>query len=204
MNWDAERQLLVKDLSQILVKKGVMQFGNFTLSSGKTSPYYIDLRLIPSFPEVFSRVVTAYERSLKTLIGFDDIGAVGGVPTSGLIYAAVVAHNIKKPLIYVREENKSYGTGKKIEGVIKSRCTVVIIDDLITTSGSVVKTIDALRQKGGEIDNVVVLIDRLEGGKKTLSEKGVTLNAITNISELADLLYEMNMMDSEQYTNIKS
>jgi len=204
LNWDAERQLLVRDLSQILVKKGVVQFGNFTLSSGKTSPYYIDLRLVPSFPEVFSRVVTAYERSLKTLIGFDDIGAVGGVPTSGLIYAAVVAHNIKKPLIYVREKNKSYGTGKKIEGVIKSGCKVAIIDDLITTGGSVVKTIDALRQKGGEIDNVVVLIDRLEGGKKILSEKGVTLNAITNISELADLLYEMNMLDSEQYTNIKS
>ncbi|MDP6641500.1 MAG: orotate phosphoribosyltransferase [Nitrososphaerales archaeon] len=204
MNWDAERQLLARDLGQILAEKGVVQFGNFTLSSGKTSPYYIDLRLIPSFPEVFAKVVTTYEHSLKTLIGLDNVGAVGGVPTSGLTYAAVVAHNLKKPLVYVREKNKTYGKGKKIEGVLKPGCKVALIDDLITTGGSLVKTIDALRQIGGEVDNVVVLIDRLEGGRDLLADKGVKLDAIITIGELADLLYEMDKIDIKQHEYIKS
>ena len=204
MNWDEERQILVRDLGQILVENGVVQFGNFTLSSGKTSPYYIDLRLVPSFPEVFSKVVTAYESSLKVLIGLDNVGAIGGVPTSGLTYATVVAYNLKKPLVYIREENKTYGTRKNVEGVLKTGCKVAIIDDLITTGGSLIKTIDALRQKGGEVDNVIVLIDRLEGGKDLLAEKGVKLNAITDISELADLLYGTKIIDSKQHEYIQS
>ena len=204
MNWDEKRQLLVKDLGQILVVNGVVKFGTFTLSSGKISPYYIDLRLVPSFPEVFSKVIAAYENSLKVLIGLDNVDAVGGVPTSGLTYAAVVAYNLKKPLIYVRKENKTYGTEKEVEGVLKPRYKIALIDDLITTGGSLVKTIDTLRQKGVEVDNVIVLIDRLEGGANLLAEKGVKLNAITNIGELADLLHEMEIIDSEQHRHIKS
>ena len=204
MNWDEKRQLLVKDLGQILVVNGVVKFGTFTLSSGKISPYYIDLRLVPSFPEVFSKVIAAYENSLKVLIGLDNVDAVGGVPTSGLTYAAVVAYNLKKPLIYVRKENKTYGTEKEVEGVLKPRYKIALIDDLITTGGSLVKTIDTLRQKGVEVDNVIVLIDRLEGGANLLAEKRVKLNAITNIGELADLLHEMEIIDSEQHRHIKS
>ena len=204
MNWYEKRQLLVKDLGQILVGNGVVKFGTFTLSSGKISPYYIDLRLVPSFPEVFSKVIAAYENSLKVLIGLDNVDAVGGVPTSGLTYAAVVAYNLKKPLIYVRKENKTYGTEKEVEGVLKPGYKIALIDDLITTGGSLVKTIDTLRQKGVEVDNVIVLIDRLEGGANLLAEKGVKLNAITNIGELADLLHGMEIIDSEQYGHIKS
>ena len=204
MNWYEKRQLLVKDLGQILVGNGVVKFGTFTLSSGKISPYYIDLRLVPSFPEVFSKVIAAYENSLKVLIGLDNVDAVGGVPTSGLTYAAVVAYNLKKPLIYVRKENKTYGTEKEVEGVLKPGYKIALIDDLITTGESLVKTIDTLRQKGGEVDNVIVLIDRLEGGANLLAEKGVKLNAITNIGELADLLHEMEIIDSEQHRHIKS
>ncbi len=204
MNWYEKRQLLVKDLGQILVGNGVVKFGTFTLSSGKISPYYIDLRLVPSFPEVFSKVIAAYENSLKVLIGLDNVDAVGGVPTSGLTYAAVVAYNLKKPLIYVRKENKTYGTEKEVEGVLKPGYKIALIDDLITTGGSLVKTIDTLRQKGVEVDNVIVLIDRLEGGANLLAEKGVKLNAITNIGELADLLHEMEIIDSEQHRHIKS
>ena len=204
MNWYEKRQLLVKDLGQILVGNGVVKFGTFTLSSGKISPYYIDLRLVPSFPEVFSKVIAAYENSLKVLIGLDNVDAVGGVPTSGLTYAAVVAYNLKKPLIYVRKENKTYGTEKEVEGVLKPGYKIALIDDLITTGESLVKTIDTLRQKGVEVDNVIVLIDRLEGGANLLAEKGVKLNAITNIGELADLLHEMEIIDSEQHRHIKS
>ncbi|MFQ6135384.1 MAG: orotate phosphoribosyltransferase [Nitrososphaerales archaeon] len=204
MKWEEERLMLVRDLGRILVKTRAIQFGTFTLSSGKLSPYYIDLRIVPSFPDVFSKTVTAYMDAIKNLIGLDKVGAVGGVPTSGLTYATAVAYSIKKPLIYVREEKKTHGAAKKIEGVLKPGCNVVVLDDLITTGTSLIKTIDTIRSEGGEVDNVVVLIDRMEGGRERLAEKGVRLNTITDMRELADLLCDMEIIDSQQNRYIKS
>ncbi|MEE9585759.1 MAG: orotate phosphoribosyltransferase [Nitrososphaerales archaeon] len=204
MKWEEERMMLVRDLGRILVKTSAIQFGTFTLSSGKLSPYYIDLRIVPSFPDVFGKTVTAYIGAIKNLIGLDKVGAVGGVPTSGLTYATAVAYSMKKPLIYVREEKKTHGTAKKIEGVLKPGCNVVVLDDLITTGMSLIKTIDVIRSEGGEVDQAVVLIDRMEGGKEMLAEKGVRLNTITDMLELTDLLYDMEIIDSQQNRYIKS
>ncbi len=204
LKWEEERMMLVRDLGRILVKTSAIQFGTFTLSSGKLSPYYIDLRIVPSFPDVFGKTVTAYIGAIKNLIGLDKVGAVGGVPTSGLTYATAVAYSMKKPLIYVREEKKTHGTAKKIEGVLKPGCNVVVLDDLITTGMSLIKTIDVIRSEGGEVDQAVVLIDRMEGGKEMLAEKGVRLNTITDMLELTDLLYDMEIIDSQQNRYIKS
>lgn len=203
MNWDKTRLNFVKELGPLLVKTKAIQFGDFILSSGKSSPYYIDLRVIPSFPDVFNKVVFAYTNALENLIRTNKDWIVGGVPTSGLTYASVVAYNLKKPLIYIREKNKTYGTGKKIEGVLESDCNVVIIDDLITSGGSLITTIDTVRLGGGEVDNVVVLIDRLQGGKEKLAEIGVKLNAIMDIDELADLIYDLKIIDLKQYENLR-
>ncbi len=204
MKWEEERMMLVRDLGRILVKMSAIQFGTFTLSSGKLSPYYIDLRIVPSFPDVFGKIVAAYIGAIKNLIGLDKVGAVGGVPTSGLTYATAVAYSMKKPLIYVREEKKTYGTAKKIEGVLQPGCNVVVLDDLITTGISLIKTIDVIRSEGGEVDQAVVLIDRMEGGREMLAEKGVRLNTITDMLELTDLLYDMEIIDSQQNRYIKS
>lgn len=204
MKWEEERLLLVRDLGRILTKTRAIQFGTFTLSSGKLSPYYIDLRIVPSFPDAFSKTVTAYIEAIKNLIGLEKVGAVGGVPTSGLTYATAVAYSIKKPLIYVREEEKTHGTAKKIEGILKPGCNVVVLDDLITTGTSLVKTIETIRHEGGEVENAVVLIDRLEGGRKRLAENGVRLSAVTDMMKLTNLLYDMGIIDAEQNKYIKS
>ncbi len=196
--------MLARDLGRILIKTQALKFGTFTLSSGKLSPYYIDLRVIPSFPDVFSKTVNAYIDALKHLIGLDNVGAVGGVPTSGLTYATAVAYSTRKPLIYVREAKKTHGAEKKIEGVLKPGCKVVLLDDLITTGISLTRTIDIIRSEGGEVDNAVVLIDRMEGGKERLTAKGVRLDTITNMLELTDLLYDMDIIDSQQNRYIKS
>lgn len=203
LEWDKLRINLINELGPMLVKTKAIQFGDFILSSGQTSPYYIDLRMIPSYPEVFDKVIFSYINALKNLSALSDL-TISGIPTSGLAYASVIAYNLKKPLIYVREKNKTYGTGKMIEGVLKSESNVIIIDDLITTGGSLITTIDTVRQAGGKVDNVIVLIDRLQGGKKLLAEKGVKLNAIMNINELSDSIYNLNIIDLKQYENIKS
>jgi orotate phosphoribosyltransferase len=202
--WKLDRNRLIKDIGKILVKTNAIRFGTFSLSSGKMSPYYIDLRLLPSYPNSFCEIVDSYISIIENRIGLDNIEAIGGVPTSGLTYATAVAYSTKKPLIYVRDNKKDYGTSKWIEGVLKPGSNVLILDDLITTGNSLIKTIDKIKSEGGEIDNAIVLIDRLEGGKEILDKKGVKLNAITDIDELTELLYNMQIIDSEKRSYIKS
>ncbi len=204
MKWEEERKQVVRDLGRILVKTKALQFGTFTLSSGKMSSYYVDLRVVPSYPDVFEKAVTAYIDAAKNLIGLEKIEAVAGVPTSGLTYATAVSYSLRKPLIYVRDEAKDYGTAKKIEGVMKPGAEVVILDDLITTGNSLIKTIDTIRSEGGEVDNALVLIDRLEGGRERLAEKKVKLNSVTNMLELTDLLYDMDLINDDENSAVKS
>ncbi len=204
MKWEEKRLTLVRDIGRMLVKTKAIRFGTFTLSSGRLSPYYIDLRIVPSFPDVFSLAVTAYKAVIQNLIGLDKVEAIGGVPTSGLTYASAVAYSVRKPLIYVREEKKAHGTAKKVEGLLKPGSTVVMLDDLVTTGTSLIKSTDTIRSEGGEVKDAVALIDRMERGKENLAEKGVRLHTITDIRELADLLCDMGIIDAQQNRSIKS
>ncbi len=204
MKWEEERLLLVRDLGRILVKLKAIEFGTFTLSSGKLSPYYIDLRRVPSFPDVFKKTIEAYVDAVKNTIGLNNVGAVCGVPTSGLTYATAVAYSIGKSLIYVREQEKKHGTAKKIEGVLKPGCNVLMLDDLVTTGNALIKAIDTVRSEGGVVENAIVLIDRMEGGREKLKEKDVKLTAITDMKELTDLLYEMEIITAEQKKYIQT
>jgi len=204
LKWEAERLKLVRDLGRVLVKMNALQFGTFTLTSGKLSPYYIDLRVVPSFPDVFRMAVTAYKDALVNHVGLGEVDAVGGVPTSGLTYATVVAYELGKPLIYVRERGKTHGTLRRVEGALKPGCRVLLIDDLVTTGTSLVNAAEAVRSEGGVVDNALVLIDRMEGGRERLESEGVRLNCLTTIEELAGLLYDMDIIDVEQIKAIRS
>ena len=202
-DWRKKREGLLRDLGRILVKTGALEFGTFTLTSGKASSYYIDLRMIPSFPDVMKRAVEAYVEVLKRQVGLGKVDALAGIPTSGLTYASVVAYQLLKPLVYVRKEEKSYGKSRRIEGTLSPGWNVVVLDDLATTGISVTNAVDTIRAEGGEVSHAVVLIDRKEGADKALKEVGVKLNAFTTITELTDLLYDMELMNHDQIEAIR-
>ena len=203
MKFEEERLQLAKELSLVLVNTSAIQFCKFTLSSGKMSSYYIDLRIVPSHPNAFDLAVNAYIRIIKNMVGLSNFDAICGVPTSGLTFASAVAYDIGKPLIYVRDKKKGYGTSKKIEGLLESGWRILVLDDLITTGTALVKTIDTIRKEGGEVNDVIVLIDRLEGGGDNLSDKKVRLNSVTNIKEITKTLHEMDIITSNQKKNIE-
>ncbi|MFB5645541.1 MAG: orotate phosphoribosyltransferase, partial [Nitrosopumilaceae archaeon] len=123
----------VKEFSTFLHEKGALKFGDFTLSSGKKSSYYIDLRVVPSFPHQFRKVVKHLQNEISEKIGLDNFDYIVSVPTSGLVIASALATETVKPLIYVRNKPKDYGTSKLVEGFFESGKKALMIDDVATT-----------------------------------------------------------------------
>ena len=201
MGWK-EKKKIVQDLATVLVKVEAVQFGAFTLASGRLSSYYVDLRTVPSFPGAYSAVIDAYLAIIKYEIKEKSFEAIAGVPTAGLTISSPIALKLEKPMIYARREEKQHGTQKKIEGMIKPGWNVLVIDDLITTGSSLLSTVESIRAEGGEVRDVAVLIDRLEGGRAKLKNAGVKLHAVTDILEISNILYSEQMIGDDEMTAI--
>ena len=185
---------LILDLARI----GAVRFGTFTLKSGKTSPIYIDLRLLASHPDVLRRVAAAYVALLEGM-PFDRIAAI---PYAALPIGTAVALQNGRPLIYPRKEAKSYGTRRAIEGVYEAGERAVVLDDLITTGGSKVEAIAPLEEAGLEIEDVVVLIDRQSGGGEALAQQGYRLHSVFTLRQILDVLAVHGEISEEQKATV--
>ncbi len=198
LSWDKRRFELIRELGRVLIKIGALQFGAFTLTSGKMSSYYIDLRVVPSLPGVFKRITETFVEGMKNMVGLERIDGIGGIPTAGLTYATAVAYNLEKPLVYVRKEPREHGTKKRVEGLLRPGSRILILDDLVTTGSSILRASEAIRSEGGIVEDALVLIDRMEGGRERLLASNIQLKALTMITELADLLYDINIIAEDQ------
>jgi uridine monophosphate synthetase len=185
---------LILDLARI----GAVRLGQFTLRSGKTSPIYIDLRLLASHPDVLQNVASAYADLLQGLT-FD---RVAGIPYAALPIGTAVALQTGSPLIYPRKEAKSYGTRRAIEGVFEAGERVVVLDDLITTGGSKMEAIAPLEEAGLVVEDVVVLIDRESGGREELARQGYRLHAVFTLRRALDVLVAHGEISEEQQRQV--
>jgi uridine monophosphate synthetase len=172
----------LSNLADNLLAAGCIKFGEFTLKSGLKSPIYIDLRLIITYPKLLEQVGAAYLPLLKKL-QFDRIA---GLPYAAIPIATAISLTRQYPMIYPRKEIKAYGTKAEIEGEYHTGETVVVIDDLATTGGSKFEAIEKLTGAGLVVKDVVVLVDRQSGAKKSLFEAGYTMHAVLTINELLD------------------
>ena len=177
-------------LAEALFRIGALRFGKFTLASGKTSSYYLDLRVVPSDPEAYGLSISAY-LAVAREIGESTFDAVAGVATAGVTVSSPLAYLLKKPMVYVRSEEKGHGLGKLIEGSVRPAWRTLVVDDLITTGGSILSAVDALRRSGCNVTDALVLVDRLEGGKTNLQRAGVRLSSFADVKELVETLYQL-------------
>ena len=193
-----EFEKIKKEICQILMRIGALKFGIFTLTSGKTSPYYIDLRVIPSFPDAFKKTCDLYMSVIQRALETKDFERISGIPTAGLPFASVIAYHLSKPFLYVRPSMRSHGRERRIEGVVMPGDRVLLIDDLITTGHSLIKSATAIRAEGGLVTDAVVLLDREEGGEERLAKEGIILHYLLRVSEVVDRLYEMGVITEGQ------
>ncbi|XHH08997.1 MAG: orotate phosphoribosyltransferase [Candidatus Bathyarchaeia archaeon] len=189
-------------MANILFKIDAVKFGVFKLSTGKASPYYVDLRVIPSFPDVFREIIDFYTETITSQIGLKNFDRIAAVPITGMPFASQIAYNLKKPLLYVRKGIKLQGRERRVEGVLFSGDRVLLIDDLVTTGVTLKKAAQAIKAEGGVVTQAVAFLDREEGGKEKLQEAGVELLPLLKMSEIANRLYDVGAIDEESLKTI--
>jgi orotate phosphoribosyltransferase len=164
-------------LVETLRDSGAVKFGEFELSHGGTSSYYVDKYVFETDPAALSAVASAFAERLdgETLAGV----ALGAVP---LVTATALA--AERPYVIVRKAAKDYGTGNRIEGTLPDDGEVVVIEDIATTGQSAIDAVEALREAGAIVERVLVVVDREEGATEAMADQDVALESLVTASDL--------------------
>ncbi|MFX0169742.1 MAG: orotate phosphoribosyltransferase [Candidatus Hodarchaeota archaeon] len=191
----------VHEVALLLDDVKAIKFGSFTLASGRTSPYYIDLRVIPSYPEAFNNLIDLFVRwlTMQSQVTFDRIA---GVPTAGISLATALSTRLQVPTLYVRSKPKEHGRQQRVEGVLESGDRVLVVDDLITDGGSKLEAVQALREAKAKVKDVLVVVDREEGGAMQLAKEKLQLHALVTVSQIVIALQKENRIASAKAKEI--
>lgn len=174
----------------------------FTWASGIKSPIYCDNRLILTSPEARKIVEEAIAETVAEK--FPEAEVLMGTSTAGIAHAAIAAWILNKPMGYVRGGNKDHGRGNRIEGKLDPGQKVVVIEDLISTAGSCIEVVDALREAGAQVLGVVSIFTYgMEKGKKRLEEAGVINYSLSNFDTLCRVAVEENYISDSDESKLK-
>jgi uridine monophosphate synthetase len=181
-------------LAEVLFSSEAIRFGSFTLKSGIESPVYVDLRRLVTFPRALA-VVADVLAELLGQVSFDRIAAL---PYAGLPIGTAVALRMDRPLVYPRGQAKTYGAKASIEGLFHAGERVVVLDDIATRGDAKLEALGPLADAGLVVSDVVVLVDREQGARKVLGERGLRLHAAVTLRELVVALAELGKIAASE------
>jgi len=180
-------------------KLEIIKFGKFTLKSGIESPFYVDLRPLASDPKILKKLA---EHLLEILPKDNKLDLICGVPYAALPMATVMSLLSEIPLIMKRKEAKGYGTKKLIEGIYKQGQSCLLVEDVITSGKSLLETIAEVEKEGLKVSDIVVVLDRQQGGKELLEQKRYRVHTLFTITEVVEILHKAGEIDNEQVARI--
>lgn len=166
------------ELIELLKECGAIQFGRFVLTSGAVSDYYIDIKKASTSPKILKKLaeaMTEYTEGYDILAGME----LGAVP---LVVALSLETNI--PYVIIRKEKREHGTSKQIEGAEVKGKKVLVIEDVTTSGGSVIKTIKIIRENKGIVDEAIVIVDRESGAEQKLQAGDVSFIPLLSVSDI--------------------
>lgn len=193
-------------LAQALWDVGAVQFGDYTI--GRTthhSPVYVNLRLLISNPAALARAAGVMLEEVQTLQAMrnpqvSEYQRVCGIPFGGLHLATAYSLRSRVPLIYIHPAKERNGSRVFVEGLYNPEETVLLIDDLVTSGGGIVETARFLKQNARlDVSEVLVLLDRQEGAKELLKQKGYNLISILGLETMLNYLMAKALIGEEQY-----
>lgn len=191
-----------EDIILFLFDRNAIKIGNFTLSSGRKSRFYLDLRILQSYPMYFRKTISLMKYLIHSEIGLDSFDYLCSVPTSGTVFGSALSYELFKPHIYVRKDMKTYGMQKKIEGALNPNSKILFVDDVITTGHSILKGIESVSYDS-VIRGIVVLVDRQQGSQDLFDQFSLKIKSAIPILRIIKILNDNDRIDKNDYNNIK-
>lgn len=186
-------------VAKALIDSNVVKFGEFTLASGIKSPIYVNLRVLPSYPGPMLIIADELSKMIKKI----KPDVVAGAETAGIPLSTAISLKTKIPMIYVRKKPKGYGMNQLIEGELNQGQKVVLVDDMATNAFSKLGFIQGIRQAGGVVGDVVIVLDREQGGVEALAKEKVKLHSLITLKDLLAYMQDKELIDEGQYNQIR-
>ncbi|WP_312095261.1 orotate phosphoribosyltransferase [Niallia sp.] len=175
----------------------------FTWSSGLKSPIYCDNRLTLSYPKVRKNIATGLAELIKEK--FPETEVVAGTATAGIPHAAWVSDILDLPMAYVRSKAKAHGKGNQIEGKVDKGQKVVVVEDLISTGGSVITAVNSLREAGCDVLGVVAIFTyELPKGKELLSDAEIAAYSLTDYTSLLEVAQKKGYIEESDLVSLNA
>jgi len=194
-------KIIAKELLQINAIK-LNPANPFTWASGWKSPIYCDNRKILSYPKSRNIVKNAFADMVKKEFGVPDV--IAGVATGAIAHGILVAEILDIPFIYVRASSKAHGLTNLIEGVLESNQNVVVIEDLVSTGGSSLKAVDAIREKGANVLGMLAIFSYgFEIAANNFKQANCKLQTLTDYNTLIDIAVETKYVDESDIETLK-
>lgn len=193
-------------LAETLWKLGAIQFGEFSLGrTVRNSPVYVNAKLLISRPDALKRTVSVIQDELELGMAMrnrhvEPFDAIAGVPIGGLHIATALSLQMDRPLLYLRPpRDPDEVMAPQVEGIYRPGQRVLIVDDLAAGGGSLVETVEGLRDAGVVVSNVVVLVDREQGASRRLEAMGVRMHSILTLEVMLTFLHSAGHVTRDDY-----
>ena len=200
---DLDSQVMLRDeIVTFLYDVNAIKLGNFTLSSGSHSSFYIDLRVLQSYPLYFRKTISLLKMLILSRIGLNGFDYICSIPTSGTIFGSSLSYELFKPHIYVRKDPKGYGTQKKIEGDLIPGSRVLFIEDVVTTGNSLLSAVKTITDYTTS-NRAVIIMDRGQGATIRLKNHNIPIDSAISIDQAIEILRQNKRISYDDYRSIK-